>query len=245
VARKRTVRAQLLTLLARERKTWNRQARKHEMRRPTQVRVARELKISERTLRRWKNEGVEPSRSRPQSQRAVRRLAETSGRELERLTTILLRDRMRHPKALKVKREKLPTLPPMHRRELKRYRFDRERGRTVATGETYESNWANYDVSGWQFKEIAEFLFQVWRGKRPFQFVYEVPAGGSLPASGGKPARRVRKKTRSATAPINPGAFETEDELLTFLAQYIGFERTVKGRRLLFIAVDDNRAGTH
>ena len=135
----------------------------------------------------------------------------------------------------------LPTLPPGHRRQLKRYAKDK-RGRVRPTGREYESSWVNYNVRGWRFKELAALVTKIWRAKHPFQFIYEVPAGGQLPKSGDKPARRVRKTTKSATAPINPRAFSSQEELLTFLNNYVDFEQGKLSRRMLYVAVDDHRA---
>ena len=201
--------------------------------------LAREIGVSLRQLRRWKNEGAKPKESTREGAARVKRLTRASGKAEGATRRELEADRRKHPKSIRITKRDLPVMPAGHRRELKRYAVIK--GRARPTGETYESPWINYNVQGWSFREIAALVRQVWKAKHPFQFIYEVPAGGSLPKSGDKPERRVRKTTRAGTAPINPYAFASEAELLDFLNRYIDYEQGALSRRMVYIAVDDNR----
>lgn len=201
--------------------------------------LAKQIGISIRQLRRWKNEGAEPNVRTREGARRVVKLKEASGKAERSTRGELEADRRKHPRAIRITKRDLPVMPAGHRRELKRYAVIK--GRARPTGETYESPWINYNVQGWNFREVAAFIRQVWKAKHPFQFIYEVPAGGSLPKSGDKPERRVRKTTRAGTAPINPYAFASEAELFDFLNRYLDYESGPLSRRMVYIAVDDNK----
>lgn len=234
------MRGEILAVLSREKTVRNKKTGERETRSYALADVAKLLNVSIRTARRWKNENVKPA---PKSKRAASKLQREASREVRRIAATQVADRKKHKGAVRLDRSKLPTIPKHHRRKLKRYKFDRAKGKTTATGEEYESNWANYDVRGWRFDEIAALLVQVWQAGRAFQFIYEVPAGGMLPKSGGKPGRKVKKTTRMSTAPIDPRAFEDEGGIVEWLSRYIDFEVGMKGRRMLYIAVDDNKPG--
>lgn len=231
---KGSTRQKILSLLSRERKKYNRKLQEFERVAPTMAQIAREVGVSIRTLRRWKNEGVEP-RNAASAKKLVRVASRAQGQTARELTL----DKRRHPRAVRFTRKDMPVLPAGHRRQLRRY--GRKKGRVVDTGKTYESSWINYAVHGWNFRELGALVAKIWRSKHPFQFIYDVPAGGSLPKSGDKPARRVRRTTRAATAPINPYAFRSEADLMDFLNNYIDYEQGKLSRRMVYVAVDDNR----
>lgn len=223
----------MLALLSREKKHFNKRTHEYERRAPTMRELARVVGVHVSTLRRWKNQGVQPA-----SRRVAGKLDKAARSAVAATRRELASDARRHKRAVHIERANLPVLPAGHRRTLKRYA---RRGRKVVdTGERYDSSWVNYAVHDWNFRELAALLTAVWKAKKPFQFVYEVPAGGQLPKSGDKPPRRVRKTTRAATAPVNPYAFSSEADLLDFLSRYIDFERSRLGRRMIYIAVDDN-----
>lgn len=229
-----------MILLAREVETYNRKTRAYERIPVTMTKTAKEIGVSVRTLRRWKNENVTPAKVKA---RSVKKLVEKSGRTAATFARTVAKDRKTHKGALRIDALKIPYIPQAHRRKLKRYAKDRKSGRVQDTGEEYESPIINYNVRGWNFKEIAALIFQIWKARRPFQFVYEVPAGGNLPASGQYKARRVMKTTRASTAPINPYWFTDPDELVNLLNRYIDFEVGPHSRRIVYISVDDGRAG--
>lgn len=143
---------------------------------------------------------------------------------------------------LRITKKDLPVMPVGHRRKLKRYARD-SRGRIRPTGDEYDSSIVNYNVRGWTFREIAALVLQAWKAKKPFQFVYEVPAGGSLPKSGRAKERKVSKTTRAGTAPIDPYGLQSADEVLNVLNRYIDIENGEHSRRMVYIAIDDNYNG--
>lgn len=234
--RLRSTREQVLVLLARDKKVYNRKTKSYEREPVTMVETARELRVSVSTLRRWKNKGVSP-----RSDSVARRLRAKSSSVASSFSRAVSRDRKKHRGSLDVRKLKIPYIPEAHRRRLKRYAKDKS-GRVRATGQEYESPIINYNVRGWNFAEIGALLIAIWKARRPFQFVYEVPAGGQLPASGQFKARRVTTTTRVSTAPINPHWFTDEAELLTLLNRYIEMETGPLARRIVYVSVDDGKA---
>lgn len=204
--------------------------------------AAKALRVSVRTLRRWKNEGTQP-RARTRAEKARVEKLDKAARKAEGITAReIARDRRKHPKALRITKRDLPVLPVGHRRRLKKYQRDKK-GRIRPTGDEYDSSIVNYNVRGWSFREIAALVLQAWKAGKPFQFVYEVPAGGSLPKSGRSPERKVRQTTRAGTAPIDPYGLQTQAEVLDVLNRYIDIENGEFSRRMIYIAIDDNYSG--
>jgi hypothetical protein len=228
----------VLTLLARPREVYNRRTREYERAPETLGRVAKAIGVSIRTARRWKNEGVQPGAV---SVRAAKRLARLAPKVSSAVAQALARDKEKHPMAIKLTRKTLPVLPVGHRRRLKIYGRD-EHGNIVATGRTRASDWINYSVR--RFGEVLELAWQAVRAKKIFQFIYEAPAGGSLPKSGDRPERRTRKKVRAATAPIDPYMFSMQADLAAYLGNYLELEEGRLSRRMLYVAVSDVRAFT-
>lgn len=239
---KRTVRAQILAVLGREREVYNRKTREYDRRAPTMAEAAKDIGVSVSTLRRWKNQGVTPRQETRRERARIERLKKAAQHAERATSRELARDRKKHPDALKITKKDLPALPVGHRRNLKKYARD-ESGQVRATGEEYESSITNYNVRGWTFREIAALVLQAWRAKKPFQFIYEVPAGGSLPKSGRAKERKVNKLTRAGTAPIDPYGLQDEAEVLNVLNRYIDIEAGMYSRRMIYIAIDDNYPG--
>lgn len=238
-ARVKNARAALLAIIGRERDVFNRKTQEYERRPPTQAQVARKIGVSVRTIQRWKNEGVTPRTRTRQDRTRLERLKREAQHAEQATAAESRRDRKRHPGRLRITKKDLPVLPVGHRRQLKRYA--REPGGNVkATGETYDSSIVNYVVQGWNFREVAALVLKAWKAGKPFQFIYEVPAGGSLPKSGRSPERRVSKTTRAGTAPVNPFDFPDEASVLQFLNRYIDIERGMYSRHMVYVAIDDN-----
>ena len=230
-------RGRILSLLAREVSVYNRKTKERESRPVTQREIAAQLGISVRTLQRAKK-GESSLRDSP---KAAAKLSRESAKENRSRSSKAASDRRKHPTALKLDRRKIPAVPKVTRRKLNKYEFDPKIGRRIETGKR-ESDWANYDVRGWNFKEIAELVFQAWREGHPFQFIYEVPRGGKTLTYDGRETGTIAKRTeRTATAPINPGAFDDEGEIVEFLSNYINFELSARSRRMVFVSVNDRK----
>lgn len=197
--------------------------------------AAKRLGISERTLRRWKNEGKAPSRDKAAKvARVFRGLEQAASKALDA-------DRRRHKNAPKLNAKKLPTVPRAIRRKLTVYKTDRKTGKRSDSGERVDSPWINYSVEGWHFSEILALLTQVWEQGFTFQFIYEIPKGGKYEDRNGK-TRVVRKTTRVGTAPIPAYAFEGPEDLADFLSRYIPMDGGGRlARRMIYIAVDEKK----
>lgn len=234
-----TTRDRVLAVIARESTVYNKDTQSYERRSLTDAikRSAKKLKVSTSTIKRW-SEGAEPRTKTRKEKSRVQRLNRAATTARAATQKELAADKRRHRKALRIDPNDLPMLPPVHRRKLKEYKRDRK-GNVHATGKTYESSIANYSVQGMRFKEVYALVRQAWKAGKPFQFVYEVPAGGSLPKSGRYGPRKVSKPTRAGTAPINPGDFDDETQLLNFLNRYIDFEEGLYSRRMLYVSIDD------
>lgn len=238
-SRKINVRSAILSILGREKEVYNRHTQEYERAPLTVAEVAKLVGVHPSTLRRWKNQGVTPSaRTRKEKSRldklvsAARSASAATSREIAR-------DARKHRGMLRITKKDLPVLPVGHRRKLKKYARD-ARGQVVDTGNVYDSSIVNYHVRGWNFREVAALVLQAWKAGKPFQFIYEVPAGGSLPKSGRAPERRVNRLTRAGTAPVNPLDFPDEASVLSFLQRYIDLEAGDFSRRMIYVAIDDN-----
>lgn len=233
MARRRDTRERVLTLLARDRSVYNRRTREHERVPVTMARTAKELGVSVRTLRRWKNQGTEPGAV---SQRAAKRLQKLSSSVAATTSAQLERDRRRHPRAMKITRAEVPLIPRGHRRQLNEY----VRGK--ATGRTYESSWINYSVRGWRFSEVLALVWRAVKAKKIFQFIYSVPPGVRIVGYDHEQSGGVRRvTTRTATAPIDPYSFESQESLADFLLRYLDMEEGRLSRKMLYIGVDDKQ----
>lgn len=238
----KNVRSKILSVASREREKFNRKTGEYERVPLTMGEIAKKIGVSVSTLRRWKNQGVTP---RARSRKEIRRLERlaTAAKKAARATAAEdRRDARKHPGKLRITKRDLPALPVGHRRKLKRYRRGDD-GRIRATGEEFDSSIVNYNVRGWTFREIAALIQQAWKAGKPFQFVYEVPAGGSLPKSGRAKERKVRHTTRAGTAPIDPFGIQSQEELLTILNRYIDVENGEFSRRMVYVSIDDNYSG--
>lgn len=196
----------------------------------TQREMARQFRVSERSIRRWKNEGVEPNKSLRHIRRAVDvRLQDEFERERKRVTKNLREDRRRHPGAPRIE-DKLGILPPGSRRELKEY----ERGRD--TGRTYASDWINYDVSRMTPQDILEVMKAIRDEGKLMQMIYRIPKGARYPRDArGRPGKVVSKSTRTGTPPVDLSNLDDGD-LWDFLLRYTDAEPGPKSRRILFVS---------
>lgn len=238
----KSVRSKILAVLSREKEVYDRKSKSYVREPVTMREAAKKVGVSVRTLQRWKNEGTVPRAKTRKEKARVERL-DKAARKAEGVTVReMAKDRRTHPKALRITKRDLPVLPVGHRRRLKHYKRDKK-GRIRPTGEEYDSSIVNYNVRGWSFREIAALVLQAWKAKKPFQFVYEVPAGGSLPKSGRSKERRVKETTRAGTAPIDSYGLETQAEVLDVLNRYIDIENGEFSRRMIYIAIDDNYSG--
>jgi hypothetical protein len=206
--------------------------------------IARMIGAGERSVRRWKNEGKEPRKPV-----VAKRLQKVYAREAETVRRELRRDKIAHPSA----HPKAEHLPPVRgvRRMLKERVINRKTGEAVATGREVVSSWINYDVRGWNVREIHALLVSLWEagGNRDVQFIYEIPKGGRYPDRSGKPGRAVSKRTRTGSSPIllsrtgtTPVPFsliESEAELLDLILHFVDAEQGPKSRRMVYVAIND------
>lgn len=197
----------------------------------TQKEIAKRLNIGERTVRRWKNEGVEPA-----TRERAGRLQRSFEREHKRVRQELERDIQRHPGAPRIER-KVKALPRGVRRALKVY----ERGRE--TGDYRESEWLNYDVSKMLPREIHAILAALRDDGRIVQLIYKIPKGSRYPKDPrtGRPGRVVKKSTRTGSPPLDLSNLD-DGELMDFLLQYTDPEPGPKSRRIMYVAALDRKA---
>lgn len=205
--------------------------RTKESRQITQKELAKILGVSDRTLRRWKAGETKPDAAN------LRKLDRAYRKDAEEAKKFQRRERRKH---------KAPALAkPIRasRRMLKERRYDPRAGRNVPTGNVYPSDWINYDVRGWNLREIHGVLVQLWK-KAPdghFQFIYFVPKGARYPSSDPrKPGKIMRHSLRTATAPVPFYTIESEEELLTLLLRYIPEEPNARTVQMLYLGVNVN-----
>lgn len=202
----------------------------------TQREIAELIGVSPRTVRRWKNEGVQPAAYLPEIQKAEKRLQRTFEREHKRVAADARRDRRAHPQAPRLEK-KLRVLPVGHRRELNVY----ERGKK--TGRTRKSSWINYDVRAWNIKEIHALVAALRDEGRIVQLIYKIPKGARYPKDArGRPGKVVGKTVRTGSPPLNLEGMD-DGELLDFLLQYAEPEKSAKARSIMYVgALDQNAA---
>lgn len=195
----------------------------------TQREMVRMFRISERTIRRWKNEGVEPNRNLRRIVRAEGKLQDAFERERKRVVKALRDDRRKRPGAPRLE-QKLRILPPGMRRELKVY----ERGRD--TGRLRLSDWINYDVRKMNVTEILEVVKAIRDEGKLMQTIYRIPKGARYPRDArGRSGKVVSKSTRTGTPPIDLSNMDDGD-LMDFLLRYIDLKPGPKSRRILYVS---------
>lgn len=183
----------------------------------TQKEAAKILRVSPRTIRRWKNEDVRPSNDYD------KRLSRVAARE---------RDRIRRD--YKDRGEDLPPggyIPEGHRRRLKNY----VRGKPDGTYR--DSEWLNYNVAEMTLQEILDLI--KWgrdQGYTALQVIYHVPKGGT--SLGG---REYKKAGNAMTVPEDLTAefFEDDAGILDYLNEVMfpgARDRGGKKRSIKFIA---------
>jgi transcriptional regulator with XRE-family HTH domain len=202
----------------------------------TQKQIAKKLRVSDRTIRRWKNEGVEPASYLKRIERVQDRLQDEFEREHKRVEKSLRDDRRKHPNAPKIER-KVKILPPAARRELKVYEAGRDTGRTKS------SDWINYDVAALNIKEIFEIVRALRDEGRIVQLIYRIPKGARYPRDArGRPGKVVSKSTRSGTPPLDLSNLD-DGELMDFLMRYTSPERGPKSLHILYVSALDQMGG--
>ncbi len=196
----------------------------------TQKEIAKRLGIGERTVRRWKNENVEPS-----TKARAKRLQQDFEREHKRTAQELRRDAVKHPGAPRLEK-RLRALPRGTRRALKVYAKGRE------TGAFRESEWLNYDTSKMSVREVHALLAALRDDSRVVQLIYRIPKGSRYPRDPrtGKPGKVVKKSTRTGS-PILDLSNLDDGELMDFLLQYMDAEPGPKSRRVVYVAALDRK----
>lgn len=188
---------------------------------------------SVRTIRRWKNEGVEPSRARPG---AIKRLQESFELEHKRVARAQARDRRAHPGAPRLEK-KVRVLPQGMRRALNEYVGGKRTGRLV------ESDWINFDVRRQSIEDIHALVRALRDDGRIVQLVYRIPKGGRYPRdSRGRAGKVVSKSTRAGSPPLDLSNLDDGD-LMEFLLQYTDAEPGPKSRQILYVAALDQGEG--
>lgn len=195
----------------------------------TQKKIARMLRVSERTVRRWKNEGVEPATP----QRAAR-LQRSFESEAKRVGAALRRDIRKHPEAPRIEK-RVRVVPKGERRVLA------ERAAGKKTGRFVESAWINYDVSKMNVKEIHAILAALRDDDRVVQLIYKIPKGGRYPRDArGRPGRQVSKPVRTGSSITDLSNLDDAD-LMDFLLTFTDPEPGPKSRRILFVSALDRK----
>jgi transcriptional regulator with XRE-family HTH domain len=180
-----STRAQILTVLQRY----------------SQREAAQRIGVSERTIRRWKNEGVEPVNEfialslRDEFgtvKRAIKRrnLRETRGYEPIETEVPLLAERQ-----LLQQRDKFGEL----------------------TGERYDSDWVNYNVSRLDNKDILDALKLLRDRGETVQIIYRIPPGGTSP--GGRTFPKGGRGSTGAEDLTGRTDFELWHDLLAPIVQ--------------------------
>jgi transcriptional regulator with XRE-family HTH domain len=195
----------------------------------TQAQIARKLRVSERTIRRWKNEGVEPSKTKTAS---VAKLQSQFERERKRVAQSLERDRAKHRGAPRLEK-RVAVLPIPERRAIRQYRGGKW------TGKYRESDWLNYDVSRLSFAEVHALVVALRDQGRVVQLIYRIPKGGRYPRDErGRPGRVVDKATKVGT-PITDLSNLDDGDIQDFMLRFVHPEPSAKGNRFLIVAALD------
>lgn len=199
------------------------------LREHTQKQVARQLGVSERTVRRWKN----AEKRSPTARRAVapsstveRRITQHANRERRRI--------VQHNERLSHARQPVPrdvdVLPVGERRSLRIYKGGK------FTGAYRESAWINYNVRGLNPNTMLQMM-QTFSGEDLYvQFIFRAAldepgiSGRVIKDASGRPLYM-----RAASAPEYMGDIEDDSQLADMLDE--NFNRP--GRRALYIAVHD------
>jgi transposase len=198
----------------------------------TQKQIAKQLGVSDRTIRRWKNEGVKPAVALPEIRGSLYNLQASFERERKRLTKMLREDRRKHPGAPKLDKV-LRILPPGHRRKLREYKAGRE------TGKKRDSEWINYDTAKLDFDEIFQLVQALRDEGRIVQLIYHIPKGARYPRdSRGRVGKPVSKPVRVGTPPLDLSNMDDGD-LQEFLLRYVDAEYTSKSRRIVYVSALD------
>lgn len=182
--------------------------------------VAKLVGVSERSLRRWKNEGVQP-RDAGTAQRLTKTAAEA-------------RRRVRRAGARGADRFVVPNVPvpPITKRIYWRADTDPPGKRTR------RSDTISHDLRGLTIGDVLALLryYAVRRGQ--IRFVYRVPKGGT--SLGG---REYNKAINASTGWITLTPWLSDDRLLGMMYDLHPSGTTSQGRRLLYLMVQSDEKG--
>lgn len=195
----------------------------------TQKQAAQKIGVSERTIRRWKNnEKWAPTAKAPvvPTRFDDERLTRESHRERQRVQ----RANKRVVGTKQIVPRGVPVLPPAQRRILRVYRA----GRPVP-GQFRTSSWVNYDVRKLNRSSMIALL-------RPFagrdyraQFIYEAPLSSALSGYVVRDSTGKAKRVRTASAPEYLGDVVTDTDLISLIdTHFFG-----RGRVPLYIGIHD------
>lgn len=149
----------------------------------TQREAASILGVSERTVRRWKNQESTPTKN-----------LDVLQREAAKIRRRILRQPQRYEQKFHVPRT--PVVPIGERRSLRVYD-----SRGEWTGAYIESDWVNYDVRTWEPERIADLLAYLRdRGLTTIQLIYWRPAFTDSPTGRGR--KVTRKAAGQGASPI-------------------------------------------
>lgn len=190
----------------------------------TQKEVARILGVSDRTVRRWKNESVVPV------ERHDAALTHESNRERRRLT--IHNKRLSHGKQPAMR--DVPVIPVGVRRALKEYKNGK------FTGRFRESEWVNYSVEKLSQRDVFALVGSMRRQFLVVQFIFD--ANKDDPAATGRfiidKVGNVRK-IRGVSVPQDMSVVESDADVADLIAPYY----PPNPRKLLWFAVHDRKRG--
>lgn len=175
----------------------------------TQKQIAEKLGVSVRTVRRWKNENVQPAR--PETLEAIRKTAETVRRTLAREAR---KARAPLPKvAVPPKTARIQRLDPTDPKLVRRI----------------DSDTVSYDVRGMSMQDIRAILRWLRDRDRIVRVIYKIPKGGT--SLGG---RDYLKGGQSSTEWEADFGMFTDDEIDAWMGELFAGHR-----RMLYIMVAD------
>lgn len=184
----------------------------------TQREAAAFLGVSERTIRRWKNEGVQPSRQH---------------------APVLSQGAARARKSIRDSARKIPTITPVPRipvppRVTRRTIHVRDiRGQP--TGQMRLSDWASYDVRDMENTDIHVLLKWARDRNAVIQITYHVPKGGT--SLGG---RELREGGNASTSLIDLTGMNDVD--LWEEIEHVTHIAKGANRRIIAVNILDKRA---
>jgi len=217
----------------------------------TQRQIAERLGVSERTVRRWKNEGVQPSADHADAAAVARRDAAEVRKRIIRQSEnfadvdTTLKTSIKKPIKQLRKARPLPATRRKLRDEMIGYKQVKGRGKNkgkVFYREvwTYRlSDYVMYDVRVLDQREQIEFIRAALQDGGSVQLVFTTDSYGG-------------KRRYMTTSPINPAILETRDGAsVESLAAYLkfssadGLSRSATGKAARIIVTPNANSGRH